>query len=77
MKLILGFILAFSFLTSCDREKKTVAYGSNRGKEVTINGKEMYYEEYGDGAPLLLLSGGGLNRSIKDFEKCIPCTNPL
>ena len=32
----------------------------------------IYYEEYGDGTPLILLSGGGLERSIKDFEKCIP-----
>jgi pimeloyl-ACP methyl ester carboxylesterase len=45
---------------------------SNNGRVINIHGKNIYYEEYGQGTPLLLLSGGGLNRSIKDFEKCIP-----
>jgi pimeloyl-ACP methyl ester carboxylesterase len=39
---------------------------------VTIKGKQIYYEQYGQGTPLILLSGGGLERSIKDFQKCIP-----
>ncbi len=39
---------------------------------ININGKNIYYEEYGQGTPLLLLSGGGINRSIRDFGKCIP-----
>jgi pimeloyl-ACP methyl ester carboxylesterase len=39
---------------------------------VTIKGKQIYYEQYGQGSPLILLSGGGLERSIKDFQKCIP-----
>jgi pimeloyl-ACP methyl ester carboxylesterase len=49
-----------------------IKYGSNNGKYLTLLGKKIYYEEYGHGIPLLLLSGGGLNRSIKDFGKCIP-----
>lgn len=47
-----------------------ISYGSNNGKYVSINGTEVYYEEYGSGFPLLLLEGGG--SSIKDFGKVIP-----
>ena len=42
------------------------------GRYASIQGKKIYYEEYGTGMPLLLLSGGGHNRSIEDFYKCIP-----
>ncbi len=74
MKKITAFILVLILWTSCKTETITEAieYGSNRGKQIVINGKKIYFEEYGQGTPLLLLSGGGLSRSIKDFEKCIP-----
>jgi pimeloyl-ACP methyl ester carboxylesterase len=40
------------------------------GKYADVNGIRLYYEEYGQGAPLLLLHG---NRgSIRDFAKQIP-----
>ena len=60
-------MLAFPFLGYAQ-----IKYGSNHGKYLTVHGKKIYYEQYGQGIPLLLLSGGGLNRSIKDFGKCIP-----
>jgi pimeloyl-ACP methyl ester carboxylesterase len=72
MKTIFGLTLVSLLLTGCNTETKTFEYGSNNGRQVNINGKNIYYEEYGQGTPLLLLSGGGLNRSIKDFGKCIP-----
>jgi pimeloyl-ACP methyl ester carboxylesterase len=72
MKNVFRLILVSLLWTSCNTETKTIVYGSNNGKEVTINGKKIYYEEYGQGTPLILLSGGGLTRSIKDFEYCIP-----
>lgn len=72
MKQLFGLILASFLWTSCNTETATVEYGSNNGSYVTINGKKIYYEAYGQGTPLLLLSGGGLNRSIKDFGNCIP-----
>src|SRR6478609_6475650 len=56
----------------CNNETKVIQYGSNDGKHISIRNTKIYYEEYGQGMPLLLLSGGGLERSIKDFEKCIP-----
>jgi pimeloyl-ACP methyl ester carboxylesterase len=61
-------ILIFSCNTGTDK----IEYGSNGGKQLTIFNKSIYYEEYGQGTPLILLSGGGLDRSIKDFENCIP-----
>jgi pimeloyl-ACP methyl ester carboxylesterase len=72
MKITFGLIIILFLWTSCNTGTKTFEYGSNNGRQVNINGKNIYYEEYGQGTPLLLLSGGGLNRSIKDFEKCIP-----
>jgi len=38
-------------------------YGHNEivGKYVEINGARIYYEEYGNGAPLLLIHGNGAN----------------
>jgi hypothetical protein len=36
-------------------------YGNNEtvGKQVEINGSKIYYEEYGNGEPLLLIHGNG------------------
>ena len=59
-------------LTNCEVENKKSDYGSNGGAYINIRGKKVYYEEYGKGMPLLLLSGGGHSRSIKDFAPCIP-----
>ncbi|MES1224359.1 MAG: alpha/beta hydrolase [Bacteroidota bacterium] len=47
-----------------------VKYGSNNGKYISILNTNIYYEEYGSGAPLLLLHGG--LGSIADFSLCIP-----
>lgn len=72
MKITIGLIIASLLCTSCNTTSDKIEFGSNNGSVVKINGKNIYYEEYGQGTPLLLLSGGGINRSIKDFEKCIP-----
>lgn len=44
--------------------------GSNKLTYLTIRGTKIYYEDYGKGAPLLLLHGGFGDISI--FKKCIP-----
>src|SRR5690349_9692459 len=72
MKKLLALVLVSVFLKGCETEIKKIEYGSNDGKYVTVKNRKMYFEEYGQGAPLLLLSGGGLSRSIRDFGKCIP-----
>lgn len=46
-----------------------ITYGSNNGKYLTIRGTKIYYEEYGQGTPLILLSPW---LGIADFSKCIP-----
>lgn len=71
MKQLIGILLVSLCWMSCTPETP-VAYGSNNGRYITINNCKIYVEEYGKGTPLLLLSGGGLNRSIGDFGKCIP-----
>ena len=74
MKKFIGLVLITIqiLLTSCNTGTDKIEYGSNDGKQLNIFNKKIYYEEYGQGTPLILLSGGGLNRSIKDFENCIP-----
>jgi pimeloyl-ACP methyl ester carboxylesterase len=61
------FIFTMAFSLSAIAQIK---YGSNNGKYLTIQGSEIYYEEYGKGTPLLLIHGGF--GSISDFEKVIP-----
>jgi pimeloyl-ACP methyl ester carboxylesterase len=50
--------------------QSSIVYGSNDGKYLLIFNTKIYYEEYGKGAPLLLLQGG--MGSIADFKFCIP-----
>src|SRR5260221_11589663 len=72
MKIAIGLILVSLLWTSCKTGTNEIEFGSHNGRVININGKKIYYEEYGQGTPLLLLSGGGINRSIRDFGKCIP-----
>ncbi len=70
MKPFLTVLMSLSLLASCTQEGvSTEQYAKGY---VTVNGKKLYYEKYGRGMALLLLSGGGINRSIEDFRKCIP-----
>lgn len=47
-----------------------INYGSNNGKNLTIKGTTIYYEEYGEGPSLLLLHGGF--GDISSFKHIIP-----
>ncbi len=51
---------------------KSTEYGDNdsTGKSATVNGIKIYYEEYGQGQPLLLLHGN--SESINSFRLQIP-----
>jgi pimeloyl-ACP methyl ester carboxylesterase len=44
----------------------------NGGRYISILETKIYYEEHGNGPPLIILSGGGLNRSVRDFDQCVP-----
>ncbi|MBL7697006.1 MAG: alpha/beta hydrolase [Chitinophagaceae bacterium] len=44
---------------------------SDRTSFKDILNTKIYYEEHGQGAPLVILSGGGINRSVRDFDKCV------
>ena len=72
MKITFGLILISLLSTSCNIGTTKIEYGSNNGRHIIVNNRKIYFEEYGQGTPLLLLSGGGINRSIRDFGKCIP-----
>lgn len=71
MKLSTALLSALLLNVACHKAAD-IQYGSNDGKVLNIFGKKIYYEEYGQGLPLILLSGGGLERSISDFKRCIP-----
>lgn len=47
-----------------------ISYGSNNGKYIDVNGVKLYYEEYGQGTPLLAIHGG--LQSIADLAPVIP-----
>ncbi len=73
MKQILCYLIIGIALNSCEKPKNRevpVKYGSNNGKYLTINGTRIYYEEYGNGTPLLLLHQG--LGSIENLGDIIP-----
>ena len=50
--------------------QEAVKYGSNNGKYLSVNSTKVYYEEYGNGTPLLMIHGGAV--SIRCYRKVIP-----
>ncbi|WP_439558844.1 alpha/beta fold hydrolase, partial [Dyadobacter sp.] len=77
MKRLLCFVIFSLLVASCNQVEKPekqvqkpIKYGSNNGKYVTIHNKKIYYEEYGQGIPLLLLHQG--LGSIENLASLIP-----
>ena len=77
MRRLLYFIVFNLLIASCNQvEKPTkqlgkpINYGSNHGKYVIIHNTKIYYEEYGQGIPLLLLHQG--LGSIENLSGIIP-----
>ena len=64
--IVVAILLTFHALFA----QAQIHYGSNNGKYLMIFNKRIYYEEYGQGTPLILLEGG--MKSISDFSLCIP-----
>ncbi|MEN8187396.1 MAG: alpha/beta hydrolase [Bacteroidota bacterium] len=66
---IIPLAMLFSFMSSqiCLSQ---IVYGSNNGKQISINNTNLYFEEYGSGTALLLLHGG--LGSIDKFRQVIP-----
>lgn len=62
------FLTIVLTLSLCGCSK--IKYGSNNGEYLTIHGTKLYYEEYGNGKPVLLIPGGF--GSISDFQKFAP-----
>lgn len=68
MKAIALNMLAILLCSLCFSQE-TVPFGSNNGKYIAVNGTQLYYEEYGQGTPLLAIHGG--LSSIKDLAPVI------
>ena len=63
------FILACLLVGFGQTSFAQIPYGSNNGKYLKVKNASLYYEEYGQGQPLLLLHGG--MGSINNFKKVI------
>jgi pimeloyl-ACP methyl ester carboxylesterase len=63
MILFLFIILAFTLLLQAQSDSKVIPYGNNKeaGNFIAVNGVNIYYETFGEGAPLVLLHGNGGN----------------
>jgi pimeloyl-ACP methyl ester carboxylesterase len=72
MKKVLLHILVvyFVLLSNASLSQTGIPYGSNNGKYQNVNGVKLYYEEYGQGIPLLLIHGG--LSSIETMAPVIP-----
>lgn len=73
MKQIIYYLTISVILTSCNKTKdlgEPIKYGLNNGKYLTIHDTKIYYEEYGNGTPLLLLHAGF--GSIENLSDIIP-----
>lgn len=70
MNKLIILIIASVLLNTLTYGQQKIKFGSNNGKYVSIRNTKIYYEEYGKGAPLILLEGG--MGSIADFSLCIP-----
>src|SRR6516164_8546295 len=69
MRKLIRLFLVVLILTIPFFGEGQINYGTNNGKYLTIRGTKVYYEEYGNGTPLLMLHGGF--GDISDFKKCI------
>ena len=69
-KQAVAIVITILFTYHVPFAQKQIHYGSNNGKYLSIFNKKIYYEEYGQGTPLILLEGG--MKSISDFSLCIP-----
>lgn len=66
--IFLTLLLNFCFINAQD--KFHTPYGNNDtvGKYVELNGAKIYYEEYGNGEPLLLIHGNGANIKLMENQ---------
>ena len=51
-------ISSIAFIIPTVNAQEETICGSNNGQYITIQNSQIYYEEYGDGIPLILLHGG-------------------
>ena len=58
------------FLCNLNVAQSQIDYGSNEGQYIKIDDTDIYYEQYGEGIPTLLLHGG--LGSISNFKNVIP-----
>lgn len=61
--LILSTIFLYAIPVAAQTDLNVIPYGNNKvtGKFLTVDGAKQYYEEYGQGEPLVLIHGNGGN----------------
>jgi pimeloyl-ACP methyl ester carboxylesterase len=64
--------IVFLWAAGCKNESTQTDVRSYDSGYLSILNTKIYYEVRGEGAPLILLQGGGIGHGIKDFERCLP-----
>lgn len=70
MNMKLTLVILFLLINFQLLGQSKVEYGSNDGQYLELDNTKIYYEEYGEGSPVLLLHGG--MGSISNFNTLIP-----
>ena len=70
MNMRLSSVILFLLINFQVFGQSKVEYGSNNGQYLEIDNTKIYYEQYGEGSPILLLHGG--MGSISNFNTLIP-----
>jgi pimeloyl-ACP methyl ester carboxylesterase len=65
-------LLFLATMIACTSQKDRQLLAIPGGHYLDLFSTKIYYEEVGEGIPLLLLQGGGIERSGKDFAASIP-----
>ena len=67
---LIGLCIIIFQAISIPVSSQEINYGFNDGEYIEVLGRNIYYEEYGQGMPVLMLHGGP--GSIMHFSKLIP-----
>ena len=70
MNMKLTIVILFLLINFQLLGQSKVEYGSNDGQYLEVGNTKIYYEQYGEGSPILLLHGG--MGSISNFNTVIP-----
>ena len=66
--ILLLLLFQFCFINAQGKFEKPYGNNDTIGKYIELNGAKIYYEEYGNGEPLLLIHGNGANIKLMENQ---------